>query len=135
MEFVVGGNTLRARDQLGALASASSTTSRRGSGSGSVGGDVTVTTAATATTTATANATASATATATTTTTSTTTLATEGHVLARLVWDLVASTARSFVVTVDDWYETEKDECDTKSRCLCVRVSPLLLSIVGEVPG
>ncbi|KAH3742980.1 hypothetical protein Pelo_15613 [Pelomyxa schiedti] len=94
-------------------------------GGGGGGGGVTATTTATATAT---GATAIAAATASTATT----LATEGHVLARLVWDLVASTAGSLLVTADDWDHPERDERDTESRCLCVRVSPLL-SAVGEI--
>ncbi|KAH3714548.1 hypothetical protein Pelo_18942 [Pelomyxa schiedti] len=91
--FVIDG--LRARDQVGSLASAS-TTSRFVGGGG--GDDVTVTTPL-------ANATAE----------KTTTLGTECHVLAKLVAD-------------------GENLCgDTAERCLCVRVSPLLLSIVGEI--
>ncbi|KAH3722486.1 hypothetical protein Pelo_18808 [Pelomyxa schiedti] len=103
-EFVMGGDNnnpvLRARDQLGALASAWR--------SSSVATDEI----------------------ATTTTSTTLVPATEGHVVARLVWDLVASTARPLLVRVigrDYWGMRASDSS------LCVRVSPLLLSVVGEI--
>ncbi|KAH3742987.1 hypothetical protein Pelo_15620 [Pelomyxa schiedti] len=51
-------------------------------------------------------------------------LATDGHVVAKLVWDLVVSTAAVFVLRVAKI---------GAARDLCVRVSPLLLGIVGEI--
>ncbi|KAH3742984.1 hypothetical protein Pelo_15617 [Pelomyxa schiedti] len=106
MAFEVGRDTLRAREQLGALASASTTAScRRFVAVAGSGDDVTMTA------------------------TATTALVTWGHVLARLVWDMVVSTARVFVFLVDETSQGgHYDE-----RCLCVRVSPLLLSVVGEI--
>ncbi|KAH3732158.1 hypothetical protein Pelo_17006 [Pelomyxa schiedti] len=64
----------------------------------------------------------------------TTTLMAEGHVVGRLVWDLVVSTARVFVFEVQGSITVEGQTGHRRAqRCLCVRVSPLLLSMVGEV--
>ncbi|KAH3758598.1 hypothetical protein Pelo_9605 [Pelomyxa schiedti] len=64
----------------------------------------------------------------------TTTLMAEGHVVGRLVWDLVVSTARVFVFEVKGSITVEGQTGHRRAqRCLCVRVSPLLLSMVGEI--
>ncbi|KAH3722753.1 hypothetical protein Pelo_18541 [Pelomyxa schiedti] len=156
MEFAKGPHhvVLRARDQLGALASACVVGQQHQRLQNHTPQQQHSDDAPGATTTATASAAA---------------LATWGHVVARLVWGVVASTARVFVFEVkgrekeraatgddgdgdgdddddDDGREGSAGAANTNDyyhsssssqggltrRCLCVRLSPLLLSIVGD---
>ncbi|KAH3767530.1 hypothetical protein Pelo_590 [Pelomyxa schiedti] len=60
------------------------------------------------------------------------TLAREGHVVGRLMWELVRDTARTFVIQVNGG---SRLAFGRPGGCVCLRVSPVLAGVVGVVEG